>query len=188
LARSELRNRRPTWRLLAALFVGMAGIVVLNYHVLQNPTRDQVLPALALCAAVMLWGSGMVLQKRRRVSLSGEANSGYQLLFGSVALLLAALLTGEPRPTPTPEAWAAWAYLIVFGSVIAFTSFVKALQLLPMSVVTTYAYVNPVIAVLLGSLFIHEPITRWTVAGSALTLLGVAGVFHEQRINRRLNK
>jgi drug/metabolite transporter (DMT)-like permease len=185
---SMLDRRRPTWRLLAALVLGLAGIIILNFEVLQHPTRDQVFPALALLAAVVLWGSGMVLQKRRRVSLSGEANSGYQLLFGSVALLLAALLTGEPRPNPTPEAWAAWAYLIVFGSVIAFTSFVKALQLLPMNVVTTYAYVNPVIAVLLGALFIHEPITRWTVAGSALTLLGVAGVFHEQRHNRRLHK
>ena len=183
---SMLDRRRPTWRLLAALVLGLAGIIVLNFQVLQHPTRDQVFPALALLAAVVLWGSGMVLQKRRRVSLSAEANSGYQLLFGSVALLLAALLTGEPRPTPTPEAWAAWAYLIVFGSVIAFTSFVKALQLLPMNVVTTYAYVNPVIAVLLGALFIHEPITRWTVAGSALTLLGVAGVFREQQQNRRL--
>jgi drug/metabolite transporter (DMT)-like permease len=182
---SIIDRRRPTWRLLAALFLGMAGIIVLNYPVLKDPTRDQVLPALALCIAVVLWGSGMVLQKRRRVSLSGEANSGYQLLFGSVALLLAALTAGEPQPHPTPEAWAAWAYLIVFGSVIAFTSFVKALQLLPMSVVATYGYVNPVIAVLLGAIIIDEPITRWTVAGSALTLLGVAGVFHEQQQLRR---
>jgi drug/metabolite transporter (DMT)-like permease len=179
-------RRRPTWQLLLSLFIGMAGIILLNFPVLQHPTRDQVLPALALLLAVVLWGSGMVLQKRRPVSLSGEANSAYQLLFGSVALLLAALLFGEPRPHPTPEAWAAWAYLIVFGSVIAFTSFVKALQMLPMNVVATYGYVNPVIAVLLGAIFIDEPITRWTVAGSLLTLLGVAGVFHEQQKLRRL--
>ena len=184
---SIIDRRRPTWRLLLSLFIGMAGIIVLNYPVLQHPTRDQVLPALALILAVVLWGSGMVLQKRRPVSLSAEANSGYQLLFGSGALLLAALLVGEPRPHPTPDAWAAWAYLIVFGSVIAFTSFVKALQMLPMNVVITYGYVNPVIAVLLGALFIDEPITRWTVAGSVLTLLGVAGVFHEQQ-RRRLAK
>ncbi len=181
---SFLDRRRPTGLLIVSLLVGMAGIVILNYHVLQHPTRDQVLPAVALCFAVIFWGSGMVLQKRRPVSLSAEANSGYQLIFGAMALLLAALITREPRPAPTPEALAAWSYLIVFGSVVAFTSFVKALQMLPMSVVTTYAYVNPVIAVLLGAIIIDEPITRWTVAGSALTLLGVAGVFHEQQRRR----
>lgn len=184
---SFIDRRRPTWRMIAALLIGLAGIVVLNYPVLRHGTRTELLPALALVCAVVFWGSGMVLQKRRPVSLSAEANSAYQLLFGSMALLLAALVVGEPRPTPTPEAWAAWGYLIVFGSVIAFTSFVKALQMLPINVVTTYAYVNPVIAVLLGAMIIGEPITRWTVAGSALTLLGVAGIFHEQQ-RRRLKK
>ncbi|HEX6789989.1 MAG TPA: EamA family transporter [Candidatus Krumholzibacteria bacterium] len=185
---SFIDRRKPTGRLVLALLVGLAGIIVLNIHVLQHPTRDQVLPAIALCIAVMSWGSGMVLQKRRPVSLSAEANSAYQLLFGAVALLIASRIFGEPKPSPTPEAFAAWGYLIVFGSVIAFTSFVKALQTLPMSVVTTYAYVNPVIAVLLGAIIIDEPITRWTVAGSALTLLGVAGVFHEQQRRRRARR
>jgi len=185
---SVIDRRRPTWRMIAALVIGLTGIVVLNYPVLQNPTRDQVAPAIALCCAVILWGTGMVLQKRKPVSLSGEANSAYQLLFGSLALLLAAVITREPRPAPTTEALLAWAYLIVFGSVIAFTSFVKALQMLPMSIVTTYGYVNPVIAVLLGAIFISEPITRYTVAGSALTLLGVAGVFHEQQHRKQQQK
>jgi len=185
---SVIDRRRPTWRMIAALVVGLTGIVVLNYRVLQNPTRDQIAPAIALCCAVILWGTGMVLQKRKPVSLSGEANSAYQLLFGSLALLLAAVITREPKPAPTTEALLAWGYLIVFGSVIAFTSFVKALQMLPMSIVTTYGYVNPVIAVLLGAIFISEPITRYTVAGSALTLLGVAGVFHEQQHRKQQQK
>jgi drug/metabolite transporter (DMT)-like permease len=185
---SVIDRHRPTWRTIAALVVGLAGIIVLNYPVLRHPTRDQLSPAIALIVAVMLWGTGMMLQKRRPVSLSGEANSAYQLLFGGVALLLAALITREPKPAPTPEALAAWGYLIIFGSVIAFTSFVKVLQMLPMNVVTTYAYVNPVIAVILGALFIHEPITQWTVAGSALTLLGVAGVFHEQQHRKQQRK
>jgi drug/metabolite transporter (DMT)-like permease len=174
-------RRRPTLRLLGALAIGLAGIAVLNYPVIRHGSSADILSAVALIVAVMSWGSGSVLQKRRPVSLSGEANSGYQLLFGSVALLLVSTLIGEPRPTPTPEAWAAWGYLVVFGSVIAFTSFVKALQMLPVHIVTTYAYVNPVIAVLLGWLIIDEPITRWTVAGSILVILGVAGVFHETR-------
>ena len=178
-------RRRPTVGLLGSLVVGMAGIVALNYPLLRSGSMVDLVPAVVLIIAVMSWGSGLVLQKRRPVSLSGEVNSGYQLVFGSVALLLAALISGEPHPTPTPHAWMAWGYLIIFGSVIAFTSFVKALQMLPVHIVTTYAYVNPVIAVLLGWMFIHEPITRWTVVGSVLVLLGVAGVFHEQQRRKK---
>lgn len=185
---SVIDRRRPTWRMIVALVIGLAGIIVLNYPVLKNPTRDQIAPAVALMVAVMLWGCGMVFQKRRPVSLPGEASSAYQSLFGACALLVAAVITREPWPTPTPQALAAWGYLIIFGSVIAFTSFVKVLQMLPMSIVTTYGYVNPVIAVILGTLLIHEPITRWTVAGCVLTLLGVAGVFHEQQHRKNQRK
>jgi drug/metabolite transporter (DMT)-like permease len=71
----------------------------------------------------------------------------------------------------------AWGYLVVFGSLLAFTSFVTVLQILPTSLVTTYAYVNPVIAVLLGWLILREPITFWTVAGGLLVILGVMGIF-----------
>lgn len=180
---SIIDRRRPTLRLIGALGIGLSGIAVLNYPVLRHGSSADVLAGAALLLAVMSWGTGSVLQKRRPISLSGEASSGYQLLFGSVALLLVAAIIGERRPTPTPEAWAAWGYLVIFGSVIAFTSFVKALQMLPVHIVTTYAYVNPVIAVLLGWLIIDEPITRWTVGGTVLVILGVAGVFHESRRN-----
>jgi drug/metabolite transporter (DMT)-like permease len=71
--------------------------------------------------------------------------------------------------------------LIVFGSVIAFTSFVKALKLLPPNIVFTYAFVNPVVAVILGFILLGEPITKWTIAGASLVLVGVLGVFKEQK-------
>jgi drug/metabolite transporter (DMT)-like permease len=67
----------------------------------------------------------------------------------------------------------------------AFTSFIKALRLLPTNVVMTYAYVNPVVAVILGRLILDEPITRWTIGGSVLIILGVMGVFHERRVITR---
>ena len=79
-----------------------------------------------------------------------------------------------------PEAWAAWAYLVVFGSILGFTAFLQALKLLPMNIAMTYAYVNPVGAVLLGRVVLGEPITPLTAAGAALVLVGVAGVFREQ--------
>jgi drug/metabolite transporter (DMT)-like permease len=159
----------------------MAGIVVLNFPVIRHGSRADLIACALLLLAVFTWGIGTTMQKRRPITLTGEVSSGYQLLFGSFFLIAASLLFGEPRPHPTAEAWWAWAYLVVFGSVIAFTSFVKALQLLPVEVVATYAYVNPVIAVLLGWLILGERITSWTILGSVLVLLGVAGVFHEQR-------
>jgi drug/metabolite transporter (DMT)-like permease len=181
IVESFLDRRPPTWRLLVALLIGLAGVAVLNYPVMRHGSSADVMSALALILAVMSWGFGSVFQKRHPVSLPGEANAAYQLLFGSVALLTVSLLVGEPKPTPTPAAFAAWGYLVIFGSVIAFTSFVKALQLLPVSVVMTYAYVNPVIAVLLGWAILGEQITLWTLAGSVLVILGVMGVFHEMR-------
>lgn len=182
---SILDRRRPTLRLLTALAVGMSGIAVLNYPTLRHGSRADVVAAGALLLAVLSWGIGSIWQKRRPITLSGEVSSGYQLLFGSFFLVAASLLAGEPRPHPTAEAWWAWGYLVVFGSVVAFTSFVKSLQLLPVQIVATYAYVNPVIAVILGWLILGERITVWTLAGSALVILGVAGVFQEQRRRRK---
>jgi drug/metabolite transporter (DMT)-like permease len=178
---SFIDRRPPTLRLIGALLIGLSGIAVLNYPTLRHGSNADMLAAGALLLAVVSWGIGSVMQKRRPITLTGEVSSGYQLLFGSFFLVAASLIAGEPRPHPTTEAWWAWGYLVVFGSVIAFTSFVKALQLLPVHVVATYAYVNPVIAVLLGWLILAERITPWTIAGSLLVLLGVAGVFHEQR-------
>jgi drug/metabolite transporter (DMT)-like permease len=178
-------RRPPTWRLLAALLIGLAGVGVLNGPVIMEGTDEDVWAAVALITAAISWGLGAIFQRRKALSLEPEVSSAYQHVFGGVALLLVAVATGEPRPTPIPEAWAAWAYLVIFGSMFAFTSFIKALRLLPTDVVMTYAYVNPVVAVILGRVILDEPITVWTIGGSVLIILGVMGVFHERRVVAR---
>jgi drug/metabolite transporter (DMT)-like permease len=110
------------------------------------------------------------------------------MAFGAIGFAIVALLLKEPLPTPTQEAWIAWGYLVIFGSLFAFTAYVTALRLLPTRIVMTYAYVNPVLAVLLGYLVLGESITVWTVAGTALVLLGVAGVFRERQLARVAEK
>ena len=107
-------------------------------------------------------------------------SAGYQQIFGGLGFVVLVLLTGEPRPTPTTEAWLAWGYLVVFGSLLAFTAFIHALRLLPATIVMTYAYVNPVFAVILGWLILSEPITPFTLLGTALIMVGVYGVFSEK--------
>lgn len=178
-------RRRPTVRLIGALLVGLSGVGVLNGPVILAGTNQDVFAALALIIAAILWGLGTIYQKRKALSSHPDVSAGYQHLFGSIGLLLVALLSREPYPAPVPEAWAAWGYLIVFGSIFGFTSFVKAVRLLPINIVMTYAYVNPLVAVILGRAILGEPITRWTIGGSALIILGVMGVFRERRAGSR---
>lgn len=182
LMESVLDKKMPSILLVISLITGFGGIVILSYPVLASGIRADLLSVLALILASLSWSTGLVLQARRPVGVSRGVNSGYQQLFGGLFYALIALLMREPLPTPTPEAWLAWGYLVLFGSIIAFTSFVTALQLLPASLVTTYAYVNPVIAVFLGWLILREPISSWTVAGGIFVLLGVSGIF---RVNKR---
>lgn len=177
-------RRRPTLRLLGALLIGLAGVGVLNGKVILEGSNQDIFAALALIGAAVSWGIGAIFQRRKALSLKPEVSSGYQHLFGGIGLFTVALLLSEPKPTPIPEAWAAWVYLVIFGSVFAFTSFIKALRLLPTNIVMTYAYVNPVVAVFLGRVVLDEPITRWTIGGSVLIILGVMGVFHERRYEK----
>ena len=174
-------RRRPTLRLLGALLIGLAGVGVLNGPVILEGSDKDIFAAIALIGAAVFWGMGAIFQRRKALTLKPEVSSGYQHLFGGIGLFTVAFLIGEPTPAPIPEAWVAWGYLVLFGSVFAFTSFIKALRLLPTNIVMTYAYVNPVVAVFLGRVILGEAITLWTIGGSALIVLGVMGVFHERR-------
>jgi drug/metabolite transporter (DMT)-like permease len=178
-------RKPPSWRLVAALLVGFAGVGVLNWPVIREGSLGDVFAAVALFFAPLLWGIGSIIQRRNPVPVNLEVSSGYQQMIGGVAILILSFLMREPVPHPIPQAWAAWGYLIIFGSVFAYTSFVKALHLLPTNIVMTYAYVNPVIAVFLGWTILGEPITLWTLGGTVLIVTGVMGVFHEKRRSGR---
>lgn len=180
-----LDQRLPSYRLILFLVIGLGGIALLSAPVWTSGITADVLGILLLFLASFSWGLGMILQSRRPVHLANGVSAGYQQLTGGFVFLILAIITGEPRPTPTPQAWMALGYLIVFGSLLAFTSFVTALQLLPTSIVITYAYVNPVIAVFLGWLLLDESISLWTLAGAALVLIGVGGVY---RVRQRRGK
>ncbi len=180
-----LDRRAPTLLLLGSLGLALFGVAVISIPFLSNGVRADAISIIALLLSSLSWAAGTVLQSRRKVELEIYANSGYQNLFGALGFMSLSLLLNEPAPSPIPEAWIAWAYLIVFGSVIGFSSYVQTLRLLPLSVATTNAYVNPVVAVILGAIILSEPVTLYTVVGTLLVLLGVAGVFRERFRSRR---
>jgi drug/metabolite transporter (DMT)-like permease len=181
-------RRLPSLRLIGALLVGTAGILVLSFPALRDGGRSDFLAIGAVVLASFTWAAGTVLQSRKRPPVSPVVASSYSMFVGGIGFGLLALLNKEPIPTPSLEAWMAWGYLVVFGSVLAFTSYSMALRLLPTQVVTTYSYVNPIIAVFLGWLVLREQVTIWTVGGAVLVLLGVTGVFRENARQRQLKQ
>jgi drug/metabolite transporter (DMT)-like permease len=177
-------RKLPSGLLTLSLLVGFGGIAVLTAPALMTGVRADVIAVLALITAPITWASGSVLQARRPVQLSPRVSSAYQMLFGALAFLVPIYLNREPLPTPERNAWLAWMYLVIFGT-LAFISYVIALRRLPTRIVMTYAYINPVLAVLLGYFVLEEQITAWTIGGSMLVLLGVAGIFRERLAQAR---
>lgn len=170
-------KRRPSALLVASLILGFFGILVLTIPSLTKGVSTDLFAVTALILSAASWGMGSVFQSRKPMRLSPQVTSGYQHLFASIGFLIASLLFGETVPHPTMQAWGAWGYLVIFGSVFAFTSFVFTLKLLPISIAMTYAYVNPVIALVLGWLLLGEPITIWTIVGAGLVIISVVGIF-----------
>ena len=178
---SVLDKKRPSVFLVISLLIGVAGIAVLNWPAIIAGNLNDLRGLFLLIIAGLSWGAGSIYQKRKNIHTAPEISSAVQQFTGGIALLITSFIISEPTMNPVPSAWWAWGYLIIFGSVIAFTSFVKALKLLPPNVVFTYAFVNPVVAVILGFFILGEPITPWTFAGATLVIIGVVGVFKEQK-------
>jgi len=167
----------PPGKVLLALLIGFAGAALLVAPQLQLRAVGDRASVVLLVLAPVSWSLGSLLQQRHPVRMGARLSAGYQMLFAAAGFGMLVLLAGEPRPQPTAGAFLAWGYLVLFGSLLAFTAYVEILQTLPVSLAMTYAYVNPVIAVALGAWLLHEPVTWTTLIGATLVLLSVAAIF-----------
>lgn len=172
-----LFRKRPSVPLCASLLVGFAGIAILSASSFGIKGQAGFRVVLFLILGPLSWALGSVIQARRKTALSPQVTSGYQHVAAFIGFLAVTSAIGEPAPHPAASAWLAWGYLVIFASVITFTSFVTALRLLPISITMTYAYVNPVLALFLGWLLLAEPITARTVLGAAFVVTGVFMIF-----------
>lgn len=178
---SALKRRAPSVLLSLSLLLGLGGVGILSSPSLASGSKSSVLSIIAVVLASLLWSIGAEIQRRHSRTESGQVRSAYQHLFGAVALLVLMGVSGEAAPAPSMQAWLAWLFLVIFGSVIGFTAFTTMVNQLPSNIAMTYAYVNPLITVTLGALLLGEAVTISTVIGGVLILLGVAGVFHDRR-------
>ncbi len=173
-----LRTQRLTVRLAMALLIGIGGVAVLMSGSLNLGGEPiNMAGAIALIVAAMSWSVASALTRKLPLPASKVMSSGAQMLAGGVLLGLTALALGEFRDfdpwTVSRGAWFALLYLIVAGSIIAFTAYVWLIHHESPTKVGTYAYVNPVVAVLLGYFLGGESLGLRTVLGTVFVLISV---------------
>jgi drug/metabolite transporter (DMT)-like permease len=176
-------QRLPGWAVVG-LVLGFGGLVLL----IGGPGHGQ-LNAAGLAAAVgasLTWSAGSLYARRAPLPRRQLVGTGMEMLAGGALLGLAALAAGEfakfhPTAISAQSLWAT-AYLVVFGSWIGFASYVWLLRVAPTSLVSTYAYVNPVIAVFLGWAFLDEALKARTLVAAAIIVVGVALIISARKI------
>ena len=161
------RNTRLEW---AGIFLGLLGIVLLNAG---SNLQASPLGALVVLFSAATWAFGSVLSRYLTLP-AGAMTSAAEMLVGGVALLLVSLFSGERLETwPNLSGWLALGYLTLFGSIIGFSAYLYLLKTVRPAAATSYAYVNPPIAVLLGIVFAGEQIGHEEWLAMAVILAGV---------------
>jgi drug/metabolite transporter (DMT)-like permease len=151
-------------RQVVGLLLGFGGIFLLASSSLQTNVASPLQIVLGVIMTQMSclgWAIGSAYAKRHKREDNLFAATAMQIMFGGAVLLVAATVTGDwaADAHPTPRSLFAVLYLVVVGTFVGYLSYVYALKHLPVSIVSLYAYVNPVIAVILGSLIVDEPFT-----------------------------
>jgi drug/metabolite transporter (DMT)-like permease len=155
---------RPTWQAIVGLLVGFGGIFLLigPGELVKGSAQFDLVGIGILAAAAFLWALGSIYSRSADMPKSSLMATGAEMLCGSGALFIVSALLGEGRQfnfaaISTPS-WLGLAYLVTFGSLVGFVAYGWLLQNAPVSLVATYAYVNPLVAVFLGNLFAQEPL------------------------------
>lgn len=170
---SGLYGEWPSRRETVGLVIGFVGVIVLN---LGSGLSGSRIGAIALLVAAMSWAFGSTWSRRQDMP-AGPMNTAAQMLCASVAMLAVGVISGERLPAhPTVRATLALVYLAVFGSIIAFSAFLYVLKHARPALATSYAYVNPPVAVLFGVLLAGESVGPYDLAGMAIILLGVGAI------------
>jgi drug/metabolite transporter (DMT)-like permease len=177
---------RPRAATLVGTALGFVGIVVL-----ARPGGHDHVEAWGLVVvigATLCWAVGSFFSSRLPLPGNAFVATCWEMFLGGVGLLVLAVVTGEldgfSVAAVPGKAWAWLAYLVVFGSLAAFTAYSWLLHNAPISLTATYAYVNPAVAVMLGALVLGEPVTAAILAGGAVVVLGVGLVVSTERPRR----
>lgn len=163
------------------LIVGFIGVILLfseqTSKALGTGNGHQVIGLIVLIIGAMAWAGGSLYSKYKSTSKSATVNTAWQMMAAGIAFLPSSFINNEWSSfnvqAVTTSSWLSLIYLITMGSLAGFSAYVWLLQVRPATQVSTYAYVNPVVAVLLGVLFANETMTTLQITGLAVILLSV---------------
>jgi drug/metabolite transporter (DMT)-like permease len=174
MASAASRAWRLNGMLVAGILLGLVGVGVLVGGTVFESAHGSTIGAVAIIVSAISWSAGIIYSRYSKLSGSPMLLSALSLLSGSVMLLLTGTLVGEGKgfsiARVTPKAWLALAYLIVFGSVIAFTAYNWLLEHYSPTLVATHTYVNPIVAVLLGWFYGGEVITLKVILAAIMVI------------------
>lgn len=174
---------RPGRGTLAGVIVGFVGLALLVLPG-DRPDGAPLWGVLLIVLAAVLWASGSFYSKRMSLPADPLVSTAWQMLIAGATMLAAGLVAGEAsglEPSSfSTDSMLALAYLITFGSMLAYTAYTWLLGNAPISTVTTYAYVNPVIALALGAAILSEEITLTVLLGATAIVAAVATVVREE--------
>ena len=171
-------SSRPPLLALGGIAIGLVGVALLvGAPVGSVPTTQMVIGSLTIVAAALSWAIGSLVSKRLPLPSSPWMSAGAQMVCGALGLGLASVVSGEATRVDVTaislRSWLALAYLIFIGAIVGFSAYVYLLRHTSMARLSTYAFVNPVVAVLLGWLILREPLNGRTVFAGALIIVAV---------------
>jgi drug/metabolite transporter (DMT)-like permease len=158
------------------MVLGVCGVALIFRHNLADMTKPENLGGIcAILLATSSWAFGSIINKKKAATVNPFFNSGMQLLFGGIFMLM---LSPAIDDYTGMQIWntnglLSLVYLIIFGSVVAYACYMYALSALPVGIATIYAYINPLIAVLAGWLFLHEELNLFTGLAFATIVVSV---------------
>ncbi|MCL6524397.1 MAG: EamA family transporter [Thermoflavifilum sp.] len=165
-----------TRQLYVGMLLGLAGVLFIFYpNIWLGQQAHFLWGALLILLSTVSWSAGTIYATKHSITLPLLFATGWQMLFGGISLVPICWITGNIIPLRTIPAQAWWAilYLIGFGSLIGYVAYIYAIHHLPPAQVSIYAYINPIVAVILGAIWLHEPIDLRIATGSLITLVGV---------------
>lgn len=158
------------------LLLGIAGIGIVFYESAFNHQPGGFLFGVTLSVVAMLsWSIGTLILTRANIKMNPYYAVGWQMLISSVMLYVFANLTNQtiPLETISGKAWLVIGYLVIMGSVLSFVAFIYSMKKLPVAIASLYAYINPLVAMVVAAIILHEKLTVYILWGSVVTLIGV---------------